>query len=482
MRPVDTIAADSPTSAASSATAPGTLRVHDPATGEPLGEVAVADESGVRAAVSRAAQARRAWADTAPAERAATLKAWARRLRDDIEPLARLVTREMGKPLDDAQGGVEAGIGAIEQYAELGPVHRGRRLAGAADAVDLMERHPYGVAAVLLPWNDPVALACAQIAACLVTGNTVVVKPSERAPLAVERAVASLDRPAGVLELVHGAGDVGAMLVADDRLGVVLHTGSVAAGREIAQVCAARLGKAIVELGGKDALIVDRDVDPTWAATQAALGAFANAGQLCVGVERILVHREILGPFMEALVRRARDLRMGSGLDPRTEIGPLVDARHRVAVHRHVAAAVDGGARILTGGEIPDGDGCFYPPTVLDRVDPAMAVWRAETFGPVAPVMAVDDFDEALERAGDSDYGLAATVLTADEHHVRRATRELDVGTLKINAVFGGAPGGAAEPRRSSGRGIGYGPELLDELTSWKVVHRSAAVASTVQA
>lgn len=452
------------------------LLVHDPATGEQVGAVTVASEADVRAAVGRAVEAHRGWADTPAGERAALLKAWARRLRDDVEPLARLVTCEMGKPLDDARGGVEAGIGAIEQYAELGPTHRGRRLAGAPDAEDLMERHPYGVAAVLLPWNDPVALACAQIAACLVTGNTVVVKPSERAPLAVERAVAALERPDGVVELLHGAGDVGAALVADRRLGVTLHTGSVATGREIAQVCAARIGKAIVELGGKDALIVDRDVDPDWAAGQAAQGAFANAGQLCVGVERIIVHRELYDPFVEALVRRARELPVGPGLDPATRIGPLVDARHRAAVHGQVIAALEGGARALTGGEIPDGDGCFYPPTVLDQVTRSMAVWSEETFGPVAPVMMVGDFDEALEIAADTPYGLAATVLTANDAHARRAVRELEVGTVKVNAVFGGAPGGAAEPRGCSGRGLGYGPELLDELTSWKVVHRSAAV------
>lgn len=457
------------------------LAIRDPASGAVVDQVTVADEPRIRAAVAAAQRAGRGWADTPAAERAAVLKTWAHRLRADTDALARLVTREMGKPLDDARGGIEAGIGAIEQYAELGPVHRGRRLAGAVDAEDTMERHPYGVAAVLLPWNDPVALACAQLAACLVTGNTVVIKPSERAPLAVARAVAVLDTPEGVVELLHGDGEVGAALVADDRLDLVLHTGSVATGREIALVCAGRLSKAIVELGGKDALIVDRDVDPDWAAGQATVGAFANAGQLCVGVERVIVHREVADPFVEALVRRARELPVGPGTDPATKMGPLVDARHREAVHRHVVAAVEGGARVLTGGEIPDGDGCFYPPTVLDHLTRSMAVWRDETFGPVAPVMMAPSFEEALDLATDTDYGLAATVLTADEQHARRAVRELDVGTVKINAVFGGAPGGAAEPRRNSGLGLGFGPELLDEVTSLKLVHRSAAVPRHVR-
>ncbi|WP_210491664.1 aldehyde dehydrogenase family protein [Patulibacter sp. SYSU D01012] len=455
-----------------------TIVVRDPATGETVAEVPTADAAAIRDAVEAARGAFRGWADTPAGERAGVLKAWARALHAHADEIATLVTREMGKPAGDARGGVDAGIGAIEQYAELGPTHRGRRLAGAPDADDVMERHPRGVAAVLLPWNDPVALACAQIAACVVMGNTVVVKPSERAPLAVARAVELLPDalPAGVVTLIQGDGATGAALVAADGVDLVIHTGSVAAGRDIAVRCASLLRKAIVELGGKDALIVDRDVDPDWAARQAALGAFANAGQICVAVERILVHREIADPFVEALVREAEALRVGPGSDPETGMGPLVDERHRDGVHRHVAAAAEAGAQVRTGGVIPGGEGSFYPPTVLTDVTPDMDVWREETFGPVAPVIVVDDFDEALRLAGDTEYGLAGTVLTADERHARRATRELDVGTLKVNAVFGGAPGGAAEPRRSSGLGLGYGPELLDEVSAWRVVHRSAPV------
>jgi succinate-semialdehyde dehydrogenase/glutarate-semialdehyde dehydrogenase len=467
-----------PPAPAAPAADPQDIVVRDPATGEVVAELRAADEAAVQAAVAGARAAFRPWADTPAGDRAGLLKAWARTLRDHVDELGALVTREMGKPRDDARGGVEAGIGAIEQYAELGPAHRGRRLSGAPDADDVMERHPRGVAAVLLPWNDPVALACAQIAACVVMGNTVVVKPSERAPLAVARAVELLpdELPAGVVTLIQGAGATGAALVAAEGVDLVIHTGSVAAGRDIAVRCAGLLRKAIVELGGKDALIVDRDVDPEWAAEQAALGSFANAGQICVAVERILVHRDVAEPFVDALVRRAEALRVGPGADPETGMGPLVDERHRDAVHAHVAAAVDDGARVRTGGAVPEGDGSFYPPTVLEDVTADMAVWRDETFGPVAPVMVVDSFDDALRIAGETEYGLAGTVLTADERHARRAARELDVGTLKVNAVFGGAPGGAAEPRRSSGLGLGYGPELLDEVSAWRVVHRSAPV------
>ncbi len=221
---------------------------------------------------------------------------------------------------------------------------------------------------------------------------------------------------------------------------------------------------------------MDAGVDPVWAAGQAALGAFANAGQICVSVERILCHRDVAAPFLEALAERASTMRVGNGLDPETEMGPLVDAAQRDQVARHVDQAVAAGARVLAGGRaLEDRPGFFYAPTVLADVPPDSTVMREETFGPVAPVLTVASFDEALERADDSGYGLSATVLTPSQANAQRAWRSLRAGTVKVNAVFGGAPGGAAHPRRASGLGLGYGPELLDELTQVKVVHLEPA-------
>jgi acyl-CoA reductase-like NAD-dependent aldehyde dehydrogenase len=360
---------------------------------------------------------------------------------------------------------VEAGIEAIEQYAELGPLHRGRSLAGGWGATDMMVHEPRGVVALIVPWNDPVAIACGQIAAALVTGNTAVFKPSEKTPLSAVRLAQLLDVPAGVLNLLLGDERAGRPLVAHPEVDVVLHTGSVETGREIARECAGTLKKAILELGGKDALIVDDGVDPHWAAEQAASGAFANAGQICTSVERIYVHEAVAGPFVAALAAQARSM----------TIGPLIDEGQRDVVHRHVGDAVKGGAEVLAGGEPSDGPGSFYPPTVLVGVDDEMAIMREETFGPVAAVRIVASFDEALAAANRTRYGLAASVLTGDEEHAQRAWRELDAGTVKVNAVWGGAPGGAAQPRRQSGGGFGYGPELLDELTQTKVVHLQPA-------
>jgi succinate-semialdehyde dehydrogenase/glutarate-semialdehyde dehydrogenase len=451
------------------------LEVIDPATGEAIGRIPAGSAEAADAAVRAARAAQPGWARTAPAERAGHLKTAAARLREHARELAEIQTREGGKPLADSLGGVEAGIGAIEQYAELGPLHRGRSLAGGWDAADLMVHEPRGVVALLVPWNDPVAIACGQLAAALATGNAVVYKPSEKTPLSAIRLVELLDLPGGVLQLLLGDARAGRPLAGHSGVDLVVHTGSVQTGREVAECCAGRLGKALLELGGKDALIVDEGVDPEWAAEQAAGGAFANAGQICTSVERIFVHRAVAEPFLTALTRRAEALRVGPGIDPETEMGPLIDEDQRDWVHRHVQDAVHAGAELRCGGEVPEGRGFFYPPTVVAGADADAPLLREETFGPVAAVRVVDSFDDALREADATEYGLAATVLTRSHANAQRAWRELHVGTVKVNAVWGGAPGGAAEPRRHSGMGFGYGPELLDEVTQTKVVHLAQA-------
>jgi succinate-semialdehyde dehydrogenase/glutarate-semialdehyde dehydrogenase len=446
------------------------LTILDPRTGDVVGRLRNATDRQCSAAVAAARAAGPGWARTPAAERGAALHAAAGAVRAAADELAALTERETGKPFADARGGVDAAVGTLVQYAELGPVHRGRTLHGAWSATDLMVPEPRGVAVVLTPWNDPVAVAGGLIGAALATGNTVVHKPSERCPQTGRRfaEIVAAHLPSGVLEILDGDGRVGAELAAA-AVDVVAHVGGTAIGRQIAMACAPSGAHVLLENGGNDALVVDAGVDPGWAAAQAALGAFANAGQICVSVERIYVHAQTATAFLDALVGEAHAWAQ--------RIGPLVDGAHRDHVHRHVADALAGGARLLTGGVVPDSPGSFYPPTVLTDCEPDMSVLREETFGPVAPVRVVADFDTALQAAADDAYGLSATVLTADMAHAQQAWRELPVGTVKINNVFGGAPGGSAQPRRGSGQGFGYGPELLDEMTTTKVVHLSSPQA-----
>ncbi|MDG4766608.1 aldehyde dehydrogenase family protein [Solwaraspora sp. WMMD406] len=451
------------------------LVVDDPSDGGPVSRSPIATQADVDAAVKSAREAAPGWAATPAARRAAVLHRVADALAAATDRVAEVQSAEMGKPLTGARDGVAAGIGTLRQYAELGPVHRGRALAGDPAAMDVMTHVPRGVVAVLTPWNDPVAVACGLLGAALVTGNTVVHKPSERSPAtgALLARMFADEVPDGVFALLTGDGKVGARIAGADGVDLVAHVGSTTAGRAVAAACAATGAKVLRENGGSDALIVDDGVDPRWAAEQATLGALANSGQLCVGVERIYVHSAVAVPFLDEVTRRCAGLRLGPARDPYTELGPLVDRRHREQVHAQVAAAVADGATARCGGQIPDGPGAYYPPTVLADCTDSMSVMREETFGPVAPVMVVGSFDEALSRAADSPYGLSATVLTRSMTHAQRAWRELPVGTVKINSVFGGAPGGAAHPRRGSGEGFGYGPELLDEMTLTKVLHLS---------
>jgi succinate-semialdehyde dehydrogenase/glutarate-semialdehyde dehydrogenase len=440
------------------------MTVLNPSSGEPVTQMSLASGADVAAAVKAARDAAPGWGRTAAGTRGAALRTAADAVEAAADELAAMMSAEMGKPADGARDSIAAGVGTLRQYAELGPTHRGRQLAGDDDAIDLMAYGPRGVVAVITPWNDPVAVSCGLLGAALATGNTVVYKPSERTPATGWRLAQLLSPyfPTGVISLLNGDGGVGAALSAAD-VDVVAHVGSTATGRLIAAACARTGAKALLENGGSDPLIVDADVDPRWAAEQAALGAFANSGQICVAVERIYVHREVAPAFLEALVTTA-DRWTG-------DLGPLVDRRLREAVHGQVTAAVAAGAKLLTGGEVPDGPGAYYPATVLADCTDDMAVLREETFGPVAPVVTVGSFAEALSRAADSQYGLAATVLTRSMSHAQQAWRELPVGTVKVNAAFGGAPGGAAHPRRGSGQGFGYGPELLDEMTVTKAVH-----------
>ncbi|WP_258804651.1 aldehyde dehydrogenase family protein [Pseudarthrobacter sp. NS4] len=452
------------------------ITIRDPRTGEVLWTVPEAGPAAVTQAVEVARSAAGDWAATAPAERGAALRTAAKALDAAAEELAGLNASETGRPVQEALAGIAAGVSTLEQYAELGPVHRGHSLRGNRLASDYTVAEPRGVAVLLTPWNDPVAVACGLIGAALVTGNTVIHKPSERCPRLGEALgeVLAPAFPPGVFLTLSGGADVGALL-SQAEVDVLAHVGSSASGARIARAGALTGAHVIRENGGNDPLLVDRDVDPAWAAEQAAIGAFSNSGQICVAVERIYVHEAIAAEFCAALEAEAA-LRNSNGT-----VAPLVDLRMRDEVHAQVTDALNQGARVVEGGVLPDGQGSFYPATVLLDCTGQMQVMTEETFGPVAPVQVVKTFDDGLRLACSGKYGLAATVLTGNMAHVQQAVASLPVGTVKINEVFGGAPGGAAQPRGESGHGFGYGPELLDEFSQVKVVHIAAPPAAAMR-
>lgn len=443
------------------------LSVRNPADGILVGELTAAGREEVGAAVRTARLAQPEWAATDPAVRGKALRAAAAALAAGARRVAEINNRETGKPVGEALEGVAAGVATLEQYAELGPVHRGLSLRGSGLAADYTVAEPRGVAALLTPWNDPVAVAAGLIGAALVTGNTVIHKPSERSPHTgvLLGDLLSPCFPPGVLETLTGGAETGMLLTMETGVDVLGHVGSSASGARITRAAALTGAHVIRENGGNDPLLIDAGVDPEWAAEQAAVGAFSNSGQICTAVERIYVHRDLAGPFCEALVREARRRNRDAPL------APLVDERLRTEVHAQVVDAVRNGAVLAEGGVIPPGAGAHYPATVLLNCSKTMTVFTEETFGPVAPVQVVDSFDDGLALAARDRFGLAATVLTPSIDSAHRAVAALPVGTVKINAVFGGAPGGSAQPRGDSGAGFGYGPELLDEFSLVKVVH-----------
>lgn len=280
--------------------------------------------------------------------------------------------------------------------------------------------------------------------------------------------------PPGVVNLVLGDARAGIPLAGHEQIQLVHFTGSVATGKRVGAAAGERLHRAVLELGGKDPVVVDAGVDPVATAQAVAFGAFINTGQICTSMERIYVHRDVAEPFVEALVAAAESFPVGNGLDEGVVLGPLVDQRQRDIVVRHVEDAVRKGAKVRAGGIVPAGKGFCYPPTVLTEVDDSMLVLTEETFGPVAPVVVVDAFEEGLERASQSEYGLAATVYTDDPDHIAAAAR-IPAGVTWVNQWQGGGPERLYEPARDSGMGATGARAAYDAATRPSSVHIAAA-------
>lgn len=448
--------------------------VVNPATEQALDTIPRGCGADVDRAVASARAAQPGWAALSPTDRRNALRRVARAMHEHVDEVARLLTRENGKPLAQARGEVLASIDLLDSFAELG-VHlrSGNQGAMAGDLV-FQHRQPRGVAACIVPWNYPVMTGLGNVMPNLVVGNTVVWKPSEKTPLSsrllVERCFASL--PPGVLNLVLGDGpNAGQALVEHPCVDVVAFIGSERTGRRIGETCGRMLKKVVLELGGKDPLIVDETVDVRAAARLAAEATYTNAGQICTSTERLYVHRSVIDPFIAALVEESTALRLGDGLEAGTQMGPLVDHLQLGKVEAQVSEAIRAGAQVHCGGERLARRGFFFPPTVLTGIRRNTLLMQEETFGPVAPVMPFDDFDEAIALANDSTYGLAAIVCTTSSPRAIKAVQALQAGMVKINTMRGRAPGSTSEPFKASGIGHGYGVEMLHELTIQKSVH-----------
>jgi acyl-CoA reductase-like NAD-dependent aldehyde dehydrogenase len=329
------------------------------------------------------------------------------------------------------------------------------------------------VIGIISPWNYPFSIPASQSLAALVAGNTVVLKPSELTPLSALE-LSSLFHDAGfpenIFQVVLGDGPTGAALV-DSKMDKLIFTGSVATGKRLAQTAAARLLPVVLELGGKDPMIVLDDADVEVASSGAVWGAFVNAGQACLSVERCYVHRSIYESFVSMCAEKAKQLRLGDGMDPSTDIGPLIHERQLRTIEQHVQYARSRGARILTGGKrMPSIGPNFYSPTVLADVTHEMLIMREESFGPVLPIMAFDSEEEAVRLANNSEYGLAASVWTSNRFRGERIARQINAGTVMVNdavSCYGisEAPHGGM---KASGIGRTHGKLGLSEMVRVK--------------
>jgi succinate-semialdehyde dehydrogenase / glutarate-semialdehyde dehydrogenase len=459
----------------------------NPATGERLAEYPAFSDAEVDAALDRAAEAQAGWAALSFAERAAVLRRAAEVLRSQVEDLALLVTREMGKPLAESRAEVEKCATACEFYAEHAAAFLADEPVDTSADRSWIGYEPVGVVLAVMPWNFPLWQVLRFAAPALMAGNAALLKHSPNTTgcaLAVERVLAEAGAPEGLFAaLVVAEPDVPAVttrLIDDPRVGAVTITGSERAGRAVGSASGTALKKSVLELGGSDPFVVLADADLPRVAAMAARGRFLNAGQSCISPKRIVVDASVAQEFTRLLVAEVEALAVGDPEASGTDVGPMAREDLLEGVHRQVEASVAAGARLLAGGQRLEGPGFFYAPTVLADVAPGQAAYDEEIFGPVAAVIVADGDDEAVRIANDTRFGLGASVWTTDPARGIAVARRIRSGAVFVNAVV------ASDVRMPFGgtRSSGYGRELAAagirefvNVRTWWVLDEPAVTA-----
>lgn len=449
---------------------------------EVVGHFALSGPEDVKAAVDAAEAALPAWKHTPAPHRAEILLKAAYLLETRKEEMATTMVREMGKVIKEARGDVQEAIDMAKYMAG-----EGRRLMGATVPSELRDkfamavRAPLGVVGVITPWNFPVAIPSWKIFPALVAGNTVVFKPATDTPLCALMLVEVLIEaglPAGVLNFITGGGGkVGMALVEDSRVRGISITGSTEVGRKVAGRCGELMKRISCELGGKNAICVMEDADMELVIEGALWGAFGTAGQRCTAASRVIVHKSRYKEFIDQFVKRTKSLTLGNGLDPSVEVGPVINKEQLKSINAYVEIGQKEGATLLCGGKIKeDGDlgkGCFHEPTVFGDVKPNMRIAQEEIFGPVVSVIPVESFEEAIEVANGTEYGLSLSMYTRDVNRAFKAIEEFESGIVYINAPTIGAeiqlPFGGIKQTGNGHREAGIAG--IDQFTEWKSIY-----------
>jgi betaine-aldehyde dehydrogenase len=427
----------------------------NPADGKPAAEIAGADSTDVDRAVSAArfALGAPAWAGLRNHERARFLYRFADLITERAEHLAKTQMLDNGKTIRECRAQVASAAATFRYYAAACETFEGELTTQRGPSVTMTVYEPVGVVAAITPWNSPLTLEAQKLAPILAAGNAVILKPSEVTPQsALEYGQIAIDigLPAGVLNVVTGAGDIGRLLVQHAGVDMVSFTGGTAAGKAIAETAGRLLKPVVLELGGKSPNIVFADADMAAAAEGVAGGIFSSGGQSCIAGSRVFVQRPIFDAFLERLTGHAKGYKMGLPTQDDTKIGPMASFHHRDFVAKAVQAAVAEGGRIVAGGEVPSAPelatGAYYPATIITGLNNRSRLCQEEIFGPVAAVLPFDDIADLVAQANDSDFGLAAGIWTADYRKAWAVARALRAGTVWINtyketsisAPFGG--------------------------------------------
>ena len=456
-----------------------TFAVHNPASGEVIGEVPDASLEQVHQGIDAAVAALPAWSGATAYERAAVLHRAHALMMERQKSLAELMTREQGKPLKAAMNEVKYAADFLQWFGEEAKRVYGETIPSArSDQRFLVQKQAVGVVAAITPWNYPISMLTRKLGPALAAGCTAVLKPAEATPLCA-RAVFEVLHDAGLsagvanLVTVSDPKPVGELFCTHPEIRKLTFTGSTAVGKHLAQAAAPQLKRVSMELGGHAPFIVFDDADPVHAAKGVSLVKFLNTGQACISPNRIFVQRGILEPFLATLESRVAKLQAGDGMDPANSIGPLINEAAIAKVDRQVQDAVSRGATLHTGGSRLTDDGldrgCFYAATLLSGVNSQMVIYREETFGPVAAVIPFDDEQDVVAMANDTDYGLAAYVYTQNLSRALRTFEQLNFGIIGINDIN---PTSAAAPfggMKESGLGREGAREGIEEYLETKL-------------
>lgn len=449
------------------------MEICDPGSGEVVGKCPVATREDLDRAVGAAQEAYKSWSRSSDEERKAAVARIADTIHANMEELAKLLTLEQGKPLNGMGSRFELhGAEAWARYTgslDL-PV---QVLSDDANGRVELHRKPLGVVGSITPWNFPVLIAIWHIVPAVRTGNTVVIKPSPYTPLSTIRLVELLNEvlPPGVVNLVAGHNDLGQMMTEHPNIQKIVFTGSCRTGKKVMEAASGTLKRVTLELGGNDAGIVLADANPKEIAEKLFWGAFINNGQTCAALKRLYVSDEIYDEVCDALVDYARNVRVGHGLDETSILGPIQNKMQYDKVVELVEDARRSGARILCGGEAPEGPGFFYPITVIADAKDGMRIVDEEQFGPALPVIRYTDLDEVIERANRLDVGLGGSAWSSNAAKGKEVAGRLECGTAWVNGHGGIKPFAPFGGVKGSGIGVEFGQLGLEEYTAVQVVH-----------